>query len=80
MEVWQMHRPSCRVRYESFKADIFQSENYTIGDVQSDNCYIGGDGVAEQEFDLLKLTSTNYKSRTGLVTVLFDGGHCNQCD
>ena len=46
---------------ESFKADIFQSENYTIGDVQSDNCYIGGDGVAEQEFDLLKLTSTNYK-------------------
>ena len=26
--------------YESFKADIFQSENYTIGDVQSDNCYI----------------------------------------
>ena len=47
--------------YESFKADIFQSENYTIGDVQSDNCYIGGDGVAEQEFDLLKLTSTNYK-------------------
>ena len=47
--------------YNSLKADIFQSENYTIGDVQSDNCYIGGDGVAEQEFDLLKLTSSNYK-------------------
>lgn len=43
--------------YESFKADIFQSENYTIGDVQSDNCYIGGDGVAEQEFDLLGSSS-----------------------
>ena len=45
--------------YESFKADIFQSENYTIGDVQSDNCYIGGDGVAEQEFDLLNTLLSN---------------------
>jgi hypothetical protein len=30
--------------YDCFKYDIFQFENYCIGDVQSDNCYIGGDG------------------------------------
>jgi hypothetical protein len=47
--------------YESFKEDIFQMENYTIGDIQTDNCYLGGDGVAEEQFDALKLTSSNYK-------------------
>lgn len=47
--------------YESFKNDIFQLENYLINDVQSDNCYVGGDGTNEESVDLLKLTSTNVK-------------------
>lgn len=47
--------------YNSFKNDIYQLENYTINDVQSDNCYAGSDGVYDIEEDLLKITATNYK-------------------
>lgn len=47
--------------YNSFKNDIYQLENYTINDIQSDNCYAGSDGVYDIEEDLLKITATNYK-------------------
>lgn len=45
--------------YNSFKADIFQHENFRLNDVQSDNCYIGGDGTNDEALDLIKLNSTN---------------------
>ena len=47
--------------YNSFKDDIFQIENYMANDVQSDNCYVGGDGPNEEAQDLLKITATNSK-------------------
>jgi len=48
--------------YNSFKADIFQQENFMANDVQSDNCYVGGDGTNEEAVDLLKMTATNSKA------------------
>lgn len=51
--------------YSSFKTDIFQQENFMINDVQSDNCYVGGDGINEETIDLIKMYSTNVK--VGLV-------------
>jgi len=48
--------------YNGFKSDIFQQENFMINDVQSDNCYVGGDGTNEEAIDLIKLTSTNTKA------------------
>lgn len=45
--------------YNSFKNDIFQMENFMFNDVQSDNCYVGGDGTSEAAIDNLKLFSTN---------------------
>ncbi|GJG30992.1 membrane protein [Hallella multisaccharivorax DSM 17128] len=47
--------------YNSFKNDIFQQENYMINDVQSDNCYVGGDGTNEAAVDIFKLSATNAK-------------------
>ena len=47
--------------YNSFKDDIFQQENFMVNDVQSDNCYVGGDGTNEEAIDLVKLYSTNVK-------------------
>lgn len=47
--------------YNSFKNDIFQQENYMVNDVQSDNCYVGGDGTNEEAVDIFKLTATNAK-------------------
>lgn len=47
--------------YNSFKNDIFQQENFMINDVQSDNCYVGGDGTNEEAVDMLKLSATNAK-------------------
>ena len=47
--------------YNSFKNDIFQQENFMINDVQSDNCYVGGDGTNEAAVDIFKLTATNAK-------------------
>src|SRR3712207_1303305 len=40
--------------YNSFKNDIFQQENFMINDVQSDNCYVGGDGTNESAVDIFK--------------------------
>ncbi len=45
--------------YALFKADIYEMENFLIGDVMSDNCYVGGDGVAEEQFGNARLTATN---------------------
>lgn len=47
--------------YNSFKNDIFQQENFMINDVQSDNCYVGGDGTNEEAVDLIRMYSTNVK-------------------
>lgn len=47
--------------YEGFKNDIFQLENFMAQDVQSDNCYVGGDGINEEQEDLLTITATNAK-------------------
>jgi hypothetical protein len=47
--------------YEKFKQDIFQFENYEINDVQSDNCYVGGDGVPGEDIDNLAVNSLNEK-------------------
>lgn len=47
--------------YEKFKQDIFQLEIFNYGDVQSDNCYTGGDGLDEEEIDGVKVTSINSK-------------------
>lgn len=45
--------------YALFKADIYEACNYYFGDCMSDNCYIGGDGVNEEQFDNIALTATN---------------------
>ncbi len=45
--------------YEDYKTDTYQFEIFRIGDVQSDNCFIGGDGVPDSQYDLLAMTSTN---------------------
>lgn len=47
--------------YNSFKRDIFQLENYSVNDIQSDNCYAGSDGIIDEDVDLLKLTASNFK-------------------
>lgn len=48
--------------YNSFKGDIFQMENFMYNDVQSDNCYVGGDGTNEEAEDLVKINATNAKA------------------
>lgn len=45
--------------YALFKADIYEACNFYAGDCMSDNCYIGGDGVSEEQFDNMKLSATN---------------------
>ena len=45
--------------YALFKADIYEMENFMVGDVMTDNCYVGGDGVNEEQFDKVALTATN---------------------
>lgn len=47
--------------YDKFKQDIFQFENYELNDVQSDNCYVGGDGVPGEDIDNLAVNSLNEK-------------------
>ena len=47
--------------YDKFKQDIFQFENFSYGDIQSDNCYAGGDGVPGEEIDAVKVSSLNSK-------------------
>ncbi len=45
--------------YAIFKADIYEMESFLVGDVMTDNCYVGGDGVNEEQFDNVALTATN---------------------
>lgn len=47
--------------YNSFKNDIFQMENFLFNDVQSDNCYVGGDGANDGAVDNFTLSSINTK-------------------
>ena len=49
--------------YNKFKQDIFQFENFSYGDIQSDNCYAGGDGVPGEEVDGIRVTSMNSKAK-----------------
>ncbi len=45
--------------YNTYKLNNFQMEIFMLNDVQSDNCYVGGDGTNEEAVDLLTMTSTN---------------------
>lgn len=45
--------------YNIFKSDIYQFDILLYGDVQSDNCYAGGDGFAEADIDDIKVNSLN---------------------
>lgn len=45
--------------YANFKADIYEMNNFLVGDIMSDNCYVGGDGVNEEQFDNMALTANN---------------------
>lgn len=45
--------------YALFKADIYEGNAFYIGDCMSDNCYIGGDGVSEEQLDNLTVYATN---------------------
>lgn len=45
--------------YALFKADIYEGNAFYIGDCMSDNCYIGGDGVSEEQLDNLTISATN---------------------
>lgn len=45
--------------YALFKADIYEADIFFVGDVMSGNCYIGGDGVPEEQFEKMALTATN---------------------
>ncbi|MBD8388422.1 RagB/SusD family nutrient uptake outer membrane protein [Dysgonomonas sp. BGC7] len=47
--------------YQLFKNNTFEFEIYMINDVQTDNCYVGGDGIDGEEVDKIKLYSTNSK-------------------
>jgi hypothetical protein len=45
--------------YANFKADIYEMNNFLVGDIMSDNCYVGGDGVNEEQFDNMAITANN---------------------
>lgn len=45
--------------YALFKADIYEGNAFYIGDCMSDNCYIGGDGLSEEQLDNLTVSATN---------------------
>ena len=45
--------------YSKFLTDLYQLNNYLMGDVTSDNCYVGGDGVSEAQFDKLDISPAN---------------------
>lgn len=45
--------------YASFKTDIYEANNFYFGDCMTDNCYIGGDGVGEEQFGNCAVTATN---------------------
>ncbi|MDD2798335.1 MAG: RagB/SusD family nutrient uptake outer membrane protein [Bacteroidales bacterium] len=47
--------------YSKFKQDIFQLENFVLNDIQSDNCYLGSDEVAAEEFDNVSISPLNFK-------------------
>lgn len=53
--------------YANFKADIYEMDNFLVGDVMSDNCYVGGDGVNEEQFDNMALTANNTQ-----VSIMWD--------
>ena len=45
--------------YSRFMTDLYQFNIFLIGDVMTDNCYVGGDGVNEEQFDKLSVSPTN---------------------
>ena len=53
--------------YANFKADIYEMNNFLVGDIMSDNCYVGGDGVNEEQFDNMALTANNT-----MVSIMWD--------
>lgn len=53
--------------YANFKADIYEMNNFLVGDIMSDNCYVGGDGINEEQFDNMALTANNT-----MVSIMWD--------
>ncbi|MDR1623707.1 MAG: RagB/SusD family nutrient uptake outer membrane protein [Tannerellaceae bacterium] len=49
--------------YNKFKLDIFQFENFSYGDTQSDNCYAVPGDVPNEEEDGIRITSMNLKTQ-----------------
>lgn len=47
--------------YENFRNNTFQFDLFGYNDIQSDNCYHGGDGVPGEEMDAVKLNPDNDK-------------------
>lgn len=45
--------------YALFKSDIYEGCLFYIGECMSDNCYIGGDGVPEEQIGNMSVTATN---------------------
>lgn len=45
--------------YASFKNDVYEANNFYLGDCMTDNCYIGGDGVNEEQIGNMTATATN---------------------
>ncbi|MDR2281833.1 MAG: RagB/SusD family nutrient uptake outer membrane protein, partial [Sphingobacterium sp.] len=50
--------------YENFRNNTFQFDLFGYNDIQSDNCYHGGDGVPGEEMDAVKLNPDNDKVKT----------------
>lgn len=48
--------------YTSYKTNTFQFEIFGYNDIQSDNCYHGGDGIPGEEEDAIRLTTMNSKT------------------
>lgn len=45
--------------YALMKADIYEACQFYLNECMTDNCYIGGDGVAEEQLGNAALTATN---------------------
>lgn len=45
--------------YASLKSDMYEGILFYIGECMSDNCYIGGDGISEEQLGNMSVTAVN---------------------
>lgn len=45
--------------YAWLKCDMYESILFYIGECMSDNCYIGGDGISDEQFENMSVTAVN---------------------